>query len=199
MNMGRRRSRGRPGISRDRMTAECELSVNGVIIGRGGLKRGRQERLAGVPVLMTATGDMFSACDKIATRLVRRGTHTGPYGGIEAPASGPGHGLCRLAVPVGTVDEISTIPDPFALLMKIGNLPDEAVAGVAEPRPVPARRRSGARTCYGGRRHRSGPCLPLSLCALRRAVRPGYARGRRQCRASSFLRLGETFLGQRGS
>ena len=34
--------------------------------------------------------DMFSAHDKIPARLVWGGTHTGPYGGIEAPASGPG-------------------------------------------------------------------------------------------------------------
>jgi hypothetical protein len=71
--------------------------------------------------------------------------------------AGRGHGLRRLAVPAGTVDEISTIPDQFTLLMQIGNLPDEGLAGAAEPRPAPARRRNEARTCDGGRRHRSGP------------------------------------------
>ena len=57
--------------------------------------------------------------------------------------AGRGHGLCRLAVPDGAVDESSTIPGQFTLLMQIGNLPDEALAGAAGPRPVPARRRSG--------------------------------------------------------
>jgi hypothetical protein len=87
--------------------------------------------------------------------------------------AGRGHGLRRLAVPDGMVDEISTIPDQFTLLMQIGNLPDEALATVAEPRPVPARRRNEARTCDGGCRHRSGPGPALSPCGLRCAVRPG--------------------------
>jgi len=38
----------------------------------------------GFVVLTTTIEDMFSARDKIFPRLVWCGTHTGPYGGIEA-------------------------------------------------------------------------------------------------------------------
>ena len=132
MNMGRGCSPDGPEISRDRMTAECELSVNGVIIGRGGLKRGRQERLAGVPVLMTATGDMFSACDKIATRLVRRGTQTGPYGSSMPRASRLGFRTPSFGRPDGQVDETSTVPDQFAHLKQIGKPARCDLPGLAE-------------------------------------------------------------------
>ena len=49
-----------------------------------GPKRKIQERLAGFPDLTTTIVDMFSAHDKIVTRLVWRGTYTGSYGGVKA-------------------------------------------------------------------------------------------------------------------
>lgn len=53
-------------------------------VGVAGPKRKIQERLAGFPDLTTTIVDMFSAHDKIVTRLVWRGTHTGSYGGVKA-------------------------------------------------------------------------------------------------------------------
>jgi len=54
-----------------------------VLVGVAGPKRKIQERLAGFPDLTTTIVDMFSAHDKIVTRLVWRGTHTGSYGGCQ--------------------------------------------------------------------------------------------------------------------
>ena len=78
------------------------------------------------PFSRPAIEDMFSARDKIVPWLVWRETLTGSYGGIEATASGSGSGLCRLVLQDAKVDEISTIPDQFAPLKQVGNLPDEA-------------------------------------------------------------------------
>jgi len=55
-----------------------------VLVGVAGPKRKIQERLAGFPDLTTTIVDMFSAHDKIVTRLVWRGTYTGSYGGCQA-------------------------------------------------------------------------------------------------------------------
>jgi predicted ester cyclase len=38
----------------------------------------------GLPDLLVDIEDMFSAHDKVVTRLVWRGTHTGSYAGIKA-------------------------------------------------------------------------------------------------------------------
>lgn len=89
------------------------------------LNEGHENRLRASLFSRHAIEDMFSARDKIVPWLVWCGTRTGSYGGIEAPASGSGSGLCRLALQDGKVDEISTIPDQFAPLKQIGNLPDE--------------------------------------------------------------------------
>ena len=72
---------------------------------------------------------MLAAHDKIVTRLVWRGRHTGPIWGRR------GH---RKRVEIadfavwhfedGQVAEISTIQDQFALLKQIGYLPDEVRA-----------------------------------------------------------------------
>jgi len=73
--------------------------------------------------------DMFSANDKIVTRLVWRGTHTGSYGG--AKATGKLVEVQDFAVwrfEGGKVAEISTIQDQFALLKQIGYFPDEIYA-----------------------------------------------------------------------
>ncbi len=60
------------------------LRTNGVLLGEAGPKRKIQERLAGFPDLTASIEDMLSVIDKIVTRLVWRGTHTGSYGGVEA-------------------------------------------------------------------------------------------------------------------
>lgn len=105
------------------------VRTNGVIVGAAGPKRRIQERLVGFPDLSTDIVDMFSADDKIVTRLVCRGTHTGPYGGIQATGSEvevPDFAVWRFED--GKVAEISTIQDRFALLKQIGYLPDGVCA-----------------------------------------------------------------------
>jgi len=110
----------------------------------------------------------------------------------------------------GTVDESSTVADQFALLMQIGNLPDEALAGVAEPEPVPVPVQRGASASASAgasqtprrgphlRRRAQAPARPSSCLITMRtpAARCARAvsRGRRQCGASPILRLGESFL-----
>jgi predicted ester cyclase len=88
-----------------------------------------QERLAGFPDLTTTIEDMFSARDKIVTRLVWRGTHTGSYGGRQGYGQAGGvrdFAVCRFAD--GKVAEISTIQDQFALAKQIGYFPEEIYA-----------------------------------------------------------------------
>ena len=72
---------------------------------------------------------MLAAHDKIVTRLVWRGRHTGPYGRTEATGKRIGNAdfaVCRFED--GRVAEISATRDQFALLKQIGYLPDEVRA-----------------------------------------------------------------------
>jgi len=108
------------------------VRTNGVAVGVVGPKGRIQERLAGFPDLSVDIEDMFSADDKIVTRLVWRGTHTGSYAGIKAsgkrvqqvgyllgevyapwpPPDGPGsHGAARLPAPARE-DASSSWPRP---------------------------------------------------------------------------------------
>lgn len=98
-------------------------------MGVAGAKRRIQDRLEGFPGLTATIVDMLAAHDKIVTRLVWRGRHTGPYGGTEA--TGKRVEIADFAVwrfEDGKVAEISTIQDQFALLKQIGYLPDEVRA-----------------------------------------------------------------------
>ena len=98
-------------------------------MGVAGPKRRIQERLDGFPGLTDTIVDMLAAHDKIVTRFVWRGRHTGPYGGTEA--TGKRVEIADFAVwrfEDGQVAEISTIQDQFALLKQIGYLPDEVRA-----------------------------------------------------------------------
>ena len=105
------------------------LRTNGVLVGAPGPKRRIQERLAGFPDLTTCIEDMFSANDKIVTRLVWRGTHTGSYGIVEPtgkPAEVRDFAVWRFKD--GKVAEISTMQDQFSLLKQIGYLPEGVYA-----------------------------------------------------------------------
>lgn len=74
------------------------VRTNGVLAGVAGPKRRIQEWLAGFPDLSTTIEDMFSAHDKIITRLVGRGTHTRFIWGRQGDRqAGTGPRLCRLA------------------------------------------------------------------------------------------------------
>jgi steroid delta-isomerase-like uncharacterized protein len=102
------------------------VRTNRVLVGVAGPKRRIEERLAAFPDLTTTIEDMFSAHDKITTRLVWRGTLTGRYGGVRA--TGKPVEVRDLAVwrfGDGKVAEISTIQDQFALLKQIGYLQEE--------------------------------------------------------------------------
>jgi SnoaL-like polyketide cyclase len=103
-----------------------------------GPKRRIQERLAGFRHLTTTIEDMFSASDKTVTRLVCRGTDTGPYGGVNAvgkPAEIRDFAVRRFED--GKVAEISTIQDQFARLRQIGYLPG---GSIRSSRRTPAER-----------------------------------------------------------
>jgi predicted ester cyclase len=98
-------------------------------VGVAGPKRRIRERLAGFPEHTATIDDMFSAHDKIVTRLVGSGTHTGPYGAVKAaskPVEVRDFDVRRFAG--GKVTEISTIQDQFALLKQIGYLREEVYA-----------------------------------------------------------------------
>jgi predicted ester cyclase len=72
---------------------------------------------------------MFSARDKIVTRLIWRGTHTGSYGGVKAtgkPVEVRDFAVWRFVG--GKVVGISTIQHQFALLKQIGYFPGEIYA-----------------------------------------------------------------------
>src|SRR5271165_497889 len=99
MNMARRwLPRGGREMSRWPTTYSArDVKTKGVLVGVAGPKRRIQERLADFPDLTTTIEDMFSAHDKIVTRLVWREpipAHMGCQGNGQASV---GPGLCRLA------------------------------------------------------------------------------------------------------
>jgi predicted ester cyclase len=105
------------------------VRTNGVAVGVAGPKRRILERLAGFPDLSVDIEDMFSAHDKILTRLAWRGTHTGSYAGIKA--TGKRVQVADFAsrrFEDGEVVEISTIQDQSALLKQVGYLPGDVCA-----------------------------------------------------------------------
>ena len=104
------------------------VRTNGVLVGVAGPKRRIQERLAGFPDLTTTIEDMFSAHDKVVTRLVWRGTHTGSYGGSRPGKPVEVRDFAVWRFEDGKVSEISTIQDQFGLPKQIGYFPEEVYA-----------------------------------------------------------------------
>ena len=131
MNLARRRFTegwGRNAELADDLFSE-NVRTNGVLVGAAGPKRRIQERLAGFPDLTTTIEDMFSAHDKVVTRLVWRGTHTGPCGASRLrgkPVEVRDFAVWRFED--GKVVEISTIQDQFGLLKQIGYFPEGGYA-----------------------------------------------------------------------
>jgi hypothetical protein len=113
---------------------------------------------------------MFSAGDKIVTRLVWRGTHTSSYGGVEAtgkPTQVRDFAVWRFED--DKVAENSTIQDQFLLLKRIGYLPEDVYAeGVLAGRG--RRAPEVVRTCAGGA---AGPLLTSSVVSVCRLGGPG--------------------------
>ncbi len=147
------------------------VRTNGVLVGVAGSKHRIQERLAGFRDLATTIEDMFSVHDKFVTRLVWRGTHSGPYGGVKAtgkPVKVRDFAVWRFED--SKVVKVSTIQDQFGLLKQIGYFLRRSMAR----RPLPAGR--GRRATGGGTRQvartlrrERGPALiwcVLSPCRL---------------------------------
>jgi predicted ester cyclase len=100
------------------------LRTNGVAVGVDGPKGRIRERLNGFPDIETSIEDIFASGDRLVIVLVWRGTHTGPYGGVEA--TGKPVEIRDMAVWTfadGKVVAISTLQDQFGLLKQIGFLP----------------------------------------------------------------------------
>ncbi len=151
--------------------------TNRVIAGVTGPKRRLPERPAGFPDLSMHIVDMFSAGDKVVTRLVWRGTPASPYG---MPAASR-----RLAAP--------TLPHARRGRQSSGNTNDTGSVRPAKAGPETFLRRSARHSRAVGRaRRRRVTCPAPALEAVHsfpavaaapswRASRaPGNGRGRRQ-------------------
>jgi predicted ester cyclase len=105
------------------------LRTNGVLVGPAGPKRRIADRLTGFPDCVTSIQDVFTSGDKLVIRLVWRGTHTGPYGGVEA--TGKAVEVRDMAIwrfQDAMVQEIWTVQDQFSLLQQVGFLPSTVYA-----------------------------------------------------------------------
>jgi predicted ester cyclase len=105
------------------------LRTNGVLVSPAGPKGRILERLKGFPDVVTDVQDIFVSGDKLVTRLVWRGTHTGPYGGVEPtgkPVEVRDTAIWRFQD--GKVAEIWTMQDQFAFLKQVGFLPSTIYA-----------------------------------------------------------------------
>ena len=112
-----------PGIFSDHLT------TNGVRVGVAGPVGRIQDRLRGFPDLAVTIEEMFRVGDTVVTRLLWRGTHTGPYGGVQ-PTGKPVE-IRDMAIwhfADGKVAEIWTLQDQFGLLRQVGYLPDDLYA-----------------------------------------------------------------------
>jgi len=106
-----------------------QVKTNGIVVGVAGPTGRIKDRLRGFPDLTTTIQEVFQHDDTVITRLVWRGTHTGPYGGVAAtgkPVEVRDMAIWHFAA--GKVAEIWTLQDHFGLLQQIGYLPDSLYA-----------------------------------------------------------------------
>ncbi len=61
---------------------DTNIAINGHVVGPAGPKRNCANRLIGFPDLQVVVEEQVIADDKIVTRALWSGTHTGPYSGI---------------------------------------------------------------------------------------------------------------------
>lgn len=98
-----------------------DLAVNGRVVGPEGPQRNCANRLVGFPDLRVTVEEQVVAGDKVVTRALWRGTHTGPYSGV-APTGRPVEvrdiSIWRFVD--GTSVENWTVLDQFGLLRQIG-------------------------------------------------------------------------------
>ena len=102
-----------------------QLRTNGMRVGVAGPVGRIKDRLRGFPDLTTTIEEMLQVGDTAVTRLVWRGTHTGPYGGIKPTRKAvevADMAIWRFAD--GKVVEIWTLQDHFGLLKQLGCLPN---------------------------------------------------------------------------
>ncbi len=105
------------------------VRANGVLADVARPKRRIHERLAGFADLTTILRDIFSAHDRVVTRLCLARYPYRPIRGFRGcRQAGAGPGLCGLAFAGGMAAEISTIQDQFALLKQIGYLAEDVCA-----------------------------------------------------------------------
>jgi predicted ester cyclase len=101
------------------------VKTNGVLVGVAGPWAGSGSGpRAGFPDQSVTIGELFRVGNTVVTRLVRRGTHTGTYGG--AAPTGKAVQVRDMAIwhfADRKVAEIWTLQDQFGLLKQIGYLP----------------------------------------------------------------------------
>ncbi|MBN9392951.1 MAG: ester cyclase [Chloroflexi bacterium] len=100
------------------------FTINGQPVGPDGPKSNNRNRLAGFPDLSVEVADQFAFEDKVVTRLVWRGTHTGEYSGI--PATGKRVEALTLNIfrfEGEKVVESWSVTDQFGILRQLGQLP----------------------------------------------------------------------------
>ncbi|HXW47527.1 MAG TPA: ester cyclase [Streptosporangiaceae bacterium] len=100
------------------------LRENGVLVGIDGAKSRSLDRLRGFPDLVTSIEDMFAAGDRLAIRLVWRGTHSGPYAGVEPTGKTVEVGYIAIwRFSYGRVAEIWATQDQLSLPRPVGSMP----------------------------------------------------------------------------
>jgi predicted ester cyclase len=100
------------------------LTVNGEVVGPEGPKRNCAKRLAGFPDLQTVVEEQIVSGDTIVSRVLFRGTHTGPYSGI-APTGKPieARDITVWRFVDGKSVENWTVFDQFLVLQQLGVIP----------------------------------------------------------------------------
>ncbi len=112
-----------------------EFATNGLIVGLAGPKRNVANRLAGFPDISITIEEQIAAGDTVVTRLLWRGTHTGPYSGV--PPTGKPVEARSIAIwhfASGKAVEAWNVLDQFGLLPQIGAIPPQ-ITGAQVPAP----------------------------------------------------------------
>jgi steroid delta-isomerase-like uncharacterized protein len=107
----------------DELFAE-QVSVNGQIIGRDGLKGSMSRHLMGFPDLHVTIDDIIAEGNKVGIWYTVEGTHRGEFEGI--PATGnhvKWSGFDLLTVEHGRISEARFLSDFFGLMTQLGAKP----------------------------------------------------------------------------
>ncbi|MBV9603232.1 MAG: ester cyclase [Chloroflexi bacterium] len=111
----------------------ADFTTNGQRVGPAGPKRNVANRLAGFPDLQSTLEDQVAVDDRVVTRVLWSGTHTGPYSGIQPTGIRvEQRGIIMWRFADGHVVEDWTVADQFGLLQQVGLVP-AGVIGVQVP------------------------------------------------------------------